>query len=203
VRTKFTVAVAALIAATALVVVPEPAGSTAPSTVRSIDMALMRPVAIALPAGSTSMAIPDLDTAQGSAGRLEPGSTFVEVGALTADERARPVIDQPAAPVGSVLKNYWRRDPEVSWYGPGFYGRRTACGLALTTSLRGVAHRSLPCGTLVEFRNPANGRTITVPVVDRGPYVAGRQWDLTGGACVALNACYTGAMEWRWGRKGS
>lgn len=202
-RITFTVAVAALIAASALVVVPEPAGSTAPSSVRSIDMALMRPVAIALPAGSTAMAIPALDLAQGSAGRLEPGSTFVEVGATTGGDRARPAIDQPEAPVGTVLKNYWRYDREVSWYGPGFYGRRTACGYALTTSLRGVAHRSLPCGTLVEFRNPANGRTITVPVVDRGPYVDGRQWDLTGGACVALNACYTGPMEWRWGRKGS
>ncbi len=202
-RIKFTVAVAALIAASALVVVPEPAGSSAPSTVRSIDMTLMRPVAIALPAGSTAMTIPPLDTAQGSAGRLEPGSTFVEVVVPATDERVRPDVDQPEAPVGTVLKNYWRYDREVSWYGPGFYGRRTACGYALTTTLRGVAHRSLPCGTLVEFRNPANGRTITVPVVDRGPYVAGRQWDLTGGACLALNACYTGAMEWRWGRKGS
>ena len=119
-RTKLTVAVAALIAASALIVVPEPAGSSAPSSVRSIDMALMRPVAIALPAGSTAMAILALDTAQGSAGRLEPGSTFVEVGALASDGRARPAVDQPAAPVGTVLKNYWRNDREVSWYGPGF-----------------------------------------------------------------------------------
>ena len=46
----------------------------------------------------------------------------------------------------------------------------------------GVAHRTLPCGTKVTFKNPDNGRTITVPVVDRGPYVSGRDWDLTGGA---------------------
>jgi rare lipoprotein A len=86
----------------------------------------------------------------------------------------------------------------VSFYGPGFYGRRTACGHAYTTSIMGVAHRTLPCGTMVRFRNPANGRTITVPVIDRGPYVAGRQWDLSGGACRALGHCYTGPIYWRF-----
>jgi rare lipoprotein A (peptidoglycan hydrolase) len=64
----------------------------------------------------------------------------------------------------------------------------------------GVAHRTLPCGTLITFRNPANGRSLTLPVVDRGPYVYGRKWDLTGGACLALGHCYTGAFQWRYGR---
>lgn len=95
----------------------------------------------------------------------------------------------------------WHHDPEVSWYGPGFYGHRTACGLAYTKEILGVAHRSLPCGTLVTFRNPANGRTATVPVIDRGPYVAGRQWDLSGGLCVKLDHCYTGSMDWHFGGK--
>ena len=100
-----------------------------------------------------------------------------------------------------VFKNYWRYDRNVSWYGPGFYGRRTACGYALTTTLIGVAHRTLPCGTLIEFRNPATGRAVTMPVVDRGPYVSGRSWDLTGGACRALGHCYTGALAWRYGKR--
>jgi rare lipoprotein A len=63
----------------------------------------------------------------------------------------------------------------------------------------GVAHRTLPCGTLITFRNPTNGRTFTVPVVDRGPYVSGRQWDLTGGLCIALDHCWTGSIEWKYG----
>lgn len=96
----------------------------------------------------------------------------------------------------------WHHDPNVSWYGPGFYGHRTACGLAYTTAILGVAHRSLPCGTLVTFRNPANGRIKTVPVIDRGPYVTGRQWDLSGGLCVALDHCYTGPMDWHLGSSG-
>jgi hypothetical protein len=72
----------------------------------------------------------------------------------------------------------------ASWYGPGFYGSRTACGLTLSTSLRGVAHRTLACGTplLVCYR----GRCSHATVVDRGPYIAGRDFDLTGGLAVAL-----------------
>ena len=74
----------------------------------------------------------------------------------------------------------------ASWYGPGFYGNRTACGQVYTPQIIGVAHRTLPCGTLVviEFR----GRTMTVPVIDRGPYVAGRTLDLSNATKIAI-AC--------------
>ena len=100
----------------------------------------------------------------------------------TANEppQARVSVAQREAKPLSVNRNRWRLDSNVSWYGPGFYGKRTACGLAMTETLIGVAHRTLPCGTKITFRNPANGRTVTAPVVDRGPYVTGRQWDLTG-----------------------
>jgi hypothetical protein len=72
----------------------------------------------------------------------------------------------------------------ASWYGPGFYGNRTACGQTYTPEIIGVAHRTLPCGTLVviEYR----GRTLTVPVIDRGPYVAGRTLDLSQATHVAI-----------------
>jgi hypothetical protein len=200
VRTRIIVAVAALIAASALVAVPEPAGSRAQSLARSVDPALARAVTIVLPAGSPATAIPSTEHAFGSAGRLEAGSSLVEPGGPAVPDE-RPAIDQPSSPLGVVLKNYWRRDSNVSFYGPGFYGKRTACGLAYTKTIIGVAHRTLPCGTLVTFRNPSNGRTITVPVIDRGPYVAGRQWDLSGGLCAYLNHCYTGSLEWRWGSK--
>lgn len=74
----------------------------------------------------------------------------------------------------------------ASWYGPGFYGNRTACGQIYTPEIIGVAHRTLPCGTLVviEFR----GRTMTVPVIDRGPYIAGRTLDLSNATKIAM-AC--------------
>ena len=74
----------------------------------------------------------------------------------------------------------------ASWYGPGFYGNRTACGQVYTPEIIGVAHRTLPCGTMVtiQFR----GRSMTVPVIDRGPYVAGRTLDLSNATKIAM-AC--------------
>jgi rare lipoprotein A len=69
----------------------------------------------------------------------------------------------------------------------------------LTKTLLGVANRTLPCGTLVSFKNLVNGKTITVAVVDRGPYVSGRQWDLTYAPCLAIDHCWTGSLFWRYG----
>ncbi len=56
------------------------------------------------------------------------------------------------------------------------YRNRTACGRRLTRDTLGVAHRKLPCGTKVNIRY--RGRTIAVPVIDRGPY-SSANWDLT------------------------
>jgi len=141
-------------------------------------------------------ATPTLDPANRSDGTIDPGSKMLEPAAV-APPTARSAAPRVTSPRGVIAISTWHHDPDVSWYGPGFYGHRTACGYALTTSLVGVANKTLPCGTLVKFRNPKNGVTVTMPVVDRGPYVAGRQWDLTGGACLALGHCYTGPIEWR------
>ena len=197
-RTRFIVAIAALMAASALVAVPEPAGSSAPSSARQINSATLHAVSISSPAGSTAMAIPQLDLATRSAGWLGPGSTFLEPGKRKAPTR-RMAVDQPDTRAGVFNKNYWRYDSNISWYGSAFFGSGTACGQTYTKTLMGVAHRTLPCGTLVTFRNPANGRQVTVPVIDRGPYVTGRQWDMSRGLCDYLDHCYTGSIEWRWG----
>jgi len=81
---------------------------------------------------------------------------------------------------------------QATWYGPGFYGRRTACGRRMTTTLLGVAHRTLPCGTLVELYR--GGRTITVPVVDRGPFRHGTTYDLTAAAAKVLGMTTTSTV---------
>lgn len=65
----------------------------------------------------------------------------------------------------------------ASYYGPGIFGNGVACGGTLLPGTMGVAHKTLPCGTKVKLRY--HGRTVTVPVIDRGPYVAGRDYDLT------------------------
>jgi rare lipoprotein A (peptidoglycan hydrolase) len=72
----------------------------------------------------------------------------------------------------------------ATWYGPGLYGNTTACGQELTKELVGVAHKTLPCGTLVEVSY--RGRSLVVPVVDRGPYAKGMTWDLTSAAAEQL-----------------
>ena len=81
------------------------------------------------------------------------------------------------------------RPAVASWYGPGFYGRTTACGRRMTRTLLGVAHRTLPCGTEVALTY--GGRSITVPVVDRGPFRPGRRWDLTAATAKALGFTFT------------
>ncbi len=77
----------------------------------------------------------------------------------------------------------------ATWFGPGLYGQTTACGQTLTPAVVGVANRTLPCGTLVQVRY--HGHTLTVPVLDRGPYANHADWDLTAGAAQALDITET------------
>lgn len=76
------------------------------------------------------------------------------------------------------------RSGGASWYGPGLWGKKTACGQTLRPGTLGVAHRNLPCGTAVKF--VYRGRALITQVIDRGPYVRGRAWDLTAAAGEAL-----------------
>ena len=160
-------------AASALVAVPEPAGARPTGPAGTIDPATLTAVSIALPSGDAAMATTTIiDTAPGTVDRRAPDAAYLVPGERAAP-RGRPSVTQPAPKAGVFVKNFWRFDPDISWYGPGFFGSGTACGQTYTREIMGVAHRSLPCGTMVTFRNPANGRQVTVPVIDRGPYVAG------------------------------
>lgn len=84
------------------------------------------------------------------------------------------------------------RPAVATLFGPGLYGRRTACGQRLTRRLQGVAHRTLPCGTRVDLLH--DGRTATVPVVDRGPFERGVSWDLTTATAQRLRFTRTGTI---------
>jgi rare lipoprotein A (peptidoglycan hydrolase) len=189
-----------LIVMLAAVAVPGPVGSWVPSPNGTPSVDLFAKVEmVASVRGPVTRTLP-LDPRARSAGALDQRSAMIEPDTAVEPPRARSTAAQPEAKADVVAKPRWRRDSNVSWYGPGFYGKRTACGLALTRGLLGVAHRTLPCGTKITFKNPDNGRVVTVPVVDRGPYVSGRQWDLTGGLCVKLDHCYTGTLYWKRGR---
>ena len=97
--------------------------------------------------------------------------------------RVRFAGDRGNAAAGTragVLRAF--RPTLASWY--ALYGGGLACGGTLGYGTLGVANRTLPCGTKVTLRY--RDREVTVPVVDRGPYVGGREWDLTGATARAL-----------------
>jgi hypothetical protein len=191
---RHVVARAALIAALAMVALPGLADSRPPTHASVLDPVAFTAAGDQDASGSTTTTLhlqfpPTLDAPSGTA--FLPDT---EIGGPWAGAEDPP---SPTPSMTPVVVNRWHTDRNVSWYGPGFYGNRTACGIALSTTTLGVANRTLPCGTRVTFRNPRTGRSLTVTVIDRGPYVAGRQWDLTGGTCLALDHCYTGELIWR------
>ena len=85
----------------------------------------------------------------------------------------------------------------ASWYGPGFYGRRTAGGVVFTGAGMTAAHRSLPLGTRVRVTNLANGRQAVVVVDDRGPYRGNRVIDLSPTAARHLGMVRAGVVKVR------
>ncbi len=97
-------------------------------------------------------------TAGGNGGTAVP----VEIGPEGAGTESRLTVYEPAI---------------ATWYGPGFFGNQTACGIELTETTLGVAHRELPCGTQVQIAFA--DRVVVVPVIDRGPFANGADWDLT------------------------
>jgi hypothetical protein len=84
------------------------------------------------------------------------------------------------------------RSAAASYYGPGLYGGALACGGTLQPGTLGVANKTLACGSKVKLRY--RGRNITVRVVDRGPYVAGRDFDLTAATKARLGFPDTGVL---------
>jgi peptidoglycan lytic transglycosylase len=88
---------------------------------------------------------------------------------------------------------YWS---EASWYGPGLWGNRLGCGGTFTRSTFGVAHKSLPCGTRLKVCY-AHRCSSHVRVLDRGPFVAGRDLDLTGALATHLRFSGVHVVKWR------
>ncbi|HWC86526.1 MAG TPA: septal ring lytic transglycosylase RlpA family protein [Solirubrobacteraceae bacterium] len=87
------------------------------------------------------------------------------------------------------------RPAVATFYGTGFFGKKTACGSILQPATLGVASRTLKCGTQVQLYY--RGHTIVVPVIDRGPYANDATWDLTQATAQALGIAGTetvGAM---------
>jgi rare lipoprotein A len=111
-------------------------------------------------------------------------------------DRMRRPLSAPARVVAGGPTRIGRLDAyrvtTASWYGPGLYGNRLSCGGRLTPGRLGVAHKSLPCGARLTLRK--GGRTVRVRVIDRGPYVGGREFDLTEATARRLHFHGPGAV---------
>ncbi len=88
--------------------------------------------------------------------------------------------------------NVYRR-ALASWYGPGLFGNKLGCGGRLQYGSIGVANKTLPCGTKVTLRH--RGRVLRVRVIDRGPYVGGREYDLTAATARKLGFSGHGPIQ--------
>lgn len=82
----------------------------------------------------------------------------------------------------------------ASWYGPGFYGRTTACGQTYNSTMKTVAHKTMSCGTKLTILY--KGRKVHARVADRGPYAHGRTFDLSAGTARQLG--FSGVQSVRW-----
>jgi rare lipoprotein A len=150
-------------------------------------------------AGST-IVVQRLDPAAGwvsvASGTVAAGGAFLVlwrtnyVGRLT----MRTVLEQTASASQSgqsapTLEITVYRPAIATLYGKGFFGQKTACGQTLRRTTLGVASRTLKCGTPVQIYY--GGRTIVVPVIDRGPYANHARWDLTQETAEALGIAGT------------
>ncbi len=84
---------------------------------------------------------------------------------------------------------------QASWYGPGFFGGRTASGEVFRPGTMTAAHRHLAFGTKVRVTNLDNGRSTVVRINDRGPFTGGRVIDLAHGAAQVLGLTASGVAD--------
>ena len=83
----------------------------------------------------------------------------------------------------------------ASWYGPRFHGKLTANGEQYDQMALTAAHKSLPFGTVLQVTNFKNGKSVIVRINDRGPYIEGRDLDLSKGTALTLGMIDRGVIK--------
>lgn len=84
---------------------------------------------------------------------------------------------------------------KASWYGPGFHGKLTANGELYNQMALTAAHKELPFGTYLRITNLKNGKNVVVRINDRGPFIEGRDLDLSKGTAIALGMIRRGVIK--------
>ena len=85
----------------------------------------------------------------------------------------------------------------ASWYGPHFHGRQTAYGEKYDMYGSTAAHCTLPFGSLIRVTSLRTGRSRVVRINDRGPYIPGREIDLSFGVASSIGVAETGIARVR------
>lgn len=109
--------------------------------------------------------------------------------AARASKRAK-VFSPPAAPG-------YTEEGNASWYGEPFHGRRSSNGEIYDMYKLTAAHRTLPFETMVRVTNLKNGKSTTVRITDRGPFVGNRVIDLSMAAAREIEAIGSGVVPVR------
>jgi rare lipoprotein A len=111
---------------------------------------------------------------------------------------AKPAVKAPAArpaAATAVNRSQGRKLVVASWYGSQHHGKLMANGKPFNMYANTVAHKKLPLGTPLTLTNPRNGASVQVQVTDRGPYIPGRNLDLSYGAARKLGVVQTGVAK--------
>ena len=87
-----------------------------------------------------------------------------------------------------ILKKFkvFKKKVHASYYANKFNGKRTSSGKKFDNKKYTAAHRKFPFGTKLKVTNEANGKSVMVEVIDRGPFVRGREIDLTRQAFMEI-----------------
>jgi rare lipoprotein A (peptidoglycan hydrolase) len=103
-------------------------------------------------------------------------------------------------PIETLIANEYRESKIIqhgtaSWYGPGFYGRKTASGEVFTKTQLTAAHPTLPMGTKLRVTNNDTGESVVVKVNDRGPFHGNRIIDLSHAAAKTIGLIQSGVCS--------
>ena len=188
--------------AQAQTVAPAPGSSAPPSTAAAPSAT--DPTFYDLPFGSRELSLgmagTDVKTLNWVLRGLALGTTSDGAFSSTTDGAVRSLQTSAGVAADGIVSQMTRKamagrmlNQYASWYGPGFYGNTTACGQTLRKKTLGVAHKKLPCGTKVTFAY--QGRWVRAKVIDRGPYIAGRKWDLTYATALQLGTIPAGTAQ--------
>jgi rare lipoprotein A len=109
----------------------------------------------------------------------------------TALHPKRPKTPPPPAPVG------YTEQGNASWYGDPFNGRHSSNGEIYDMNKLTAAHRTMPFETMVRVTNLNNGKTTTVRITDRGPFVDNRIIDLSRAAAQQIESIGPGVVPVR------